>query len=286
MRTASLSRRLLFALATSGRFERVMRGLPGVERRAHRYIAGPSADDALAVARALDADGLRCSIDLFGERVHDVARADAVVEDYLALIARLGEAPHGTFVSLDLSHLALEASVEACRARVERIAAALPPGAELQVGAEEERLAQPAQDIVVALVAAGLPVWATLQANLRRSRVDAERLAGAGVSVRLVKGAYVEAPDVALPYGAPTDAAFAQLAHLLRAAGARFALATHDPALCDVVPGAALEMLRGVRGADARVLARAGRDVRIYVPYGHDWFRYAMRRVAEARGAG
>jgi proline dehydrogenase len=284
--TASLSRRVLFALATSERFERAVRGLPGVERWARRYVAGTSVDDALAVARALGAEGLSCSIDLFGERVTEGARADAVVEGYLALIARLDEAPRGTFVSVDLSHLALETSIDACRARVERIAAALPAGAELQVGAEEERLAAPVQEIVLALVGAGLPVWATVQANLRRSPADVDRLAEAGVAIRLVKGAYVESTEVALPFGAPTEEAFRALAERLRAAGARFALATHDPAMRDVVPDASLEMLRGVREADARALARAGRAVRIYVPYGDEWFRYAMRRVAEARGAG
>jgi proline dehydrogenase len=286
MPNAPLSRRLLFALATSQRFERIARRAPGVERRARRYVAGTSADDALAVARQLKADGLAASIDLFGERVRDGARADIVAKDYLALIARLDEAPPATFVSVDLSHLALETSLDACRARVERIAAALPAGAALQVGAEEARLAGAVQDTVVALADAGLPVWATLQANLRRSRADAERLAAAGVAIRLVKGAYVEAPDVALPYGPATETAFAQLAAQLDAAGARFALATHDPALRDVVPTAPIEMLLGVRAEDARSLARAGRAVRLYVPYGEEWFRYVMRRAAEARGAG
>jgi proline dehydrogenase len=285
-RSASLSRRVLFALATSERFERTVRGLPGVERRARRYVAGTTADDALAVARGLGAEGLSCSIDLFGERVRDGARADAVVEGYLGLVGRLNEAPPGTFVSLDLSHLALEVSVEACLARVRRIAAALPDGAELQVGAEEERLAAPAQEIVIALSAERLPVWTTLQANLRRSPADADRLIAAGVAIRLVKGAYVESPAVALPYGPQTDAAFRALAGRLQAADARFALATHDPAMLDAAPGAHIEMLRGVREGDARALARAGRAVRIYVPYGDEWFRYAMRRAAEARGAG
>jgi proline dehydrogenase len=284
-RTASLSRRVLFAFATSERFERAVRGLPGVERAARRYVAGTSADDALAAARALRADGLAASLDLFGERETDGARADAVVEGYLALIARLSEAPPGTFVSVDLSHLALEASPDACRERVRRIASALPDGAALQVGAEDDRLAAAIQGIVLDLNAGGLPVWATVQANLRRSPADADRLAAAGVPIRLVKGAYVEAPGVGLPYGAETDAAFRALANRLHAAGARFALATHDPAMRDAVPGAELEMLRGVREADARALARAGRAVRIYVPYGDRWFRYTMRRLAESRGS-
>jgi proline dehydrogenase len=119
----------------------------------------------------------------------------------------------------------------------------------------------------------------------------AERLAAAGpeIGVRLVKGAYVEADAVALPWGAPADAAYAALARRLGAAGVRLALATHDralrAALLPDLPDAACELLLGVHPADAAALARAGRTVRIYVPYGEGWFRYLMRRRAEAQGA-
>ena len=108
-----------------------------------------------------------------------------------------------------------------------------------------------------------------------------------GVPVRLVKGAY--AVPGALPYGAPTDDAYAALAHRLHAAGADVALATHDTVLRDRVlldlPDARCELLLGVRPGDAAALAAAGRDVRVYVPYGPAWFRYFMRLRAEAKGA-
>jgi proline dehydrogenase len=130
---------------------------------------------------------------------------------------------------------------------------------------------------------------ATLQANLRRSAPDAERLAAAGVPIRLVKGAYPEPPDVAHAWGEETDLAFLRLAHMLRAAGARVALATHDPVLREALlasPGGfSVEMLLGVREDDARALARRGVPTRIYVPFGERWFRYWMRRVAESVGA-
>jgi proline dehydrogenase len=140
-------------------------------------------------------------------------------------------------------------------------------------------------DVVLGAAAAGLPVEATLQANLRRSPADADRLAAAGVPVRLVKGAYVERPADALPWGPQTDAAYAELARRLRAAGVDVALATHDGALRETLPDARCELLLGVRPADATALAAAGRDVRIYVPYGPAWFRYFMRRRAEAQRA-
>jgi proline dehydrogenase len=128
-----------------------------------------------------------------------------------------------------------------------------------------------------------------VQANLERSRADAHALADAGVPIRLVKGAYPEDPRVARPWGEPTDLAFLELAHELRANGAEVALATHDAvvreALLRALPGIGVEMLLGVRSADARVLAARGVPVRIYVPYGDAWFRYAMRRWAESAGA-
>ncbi len=108
--------------------------------------------------------------------------------------------------------------------------------------------------------------------------------------IRLVKGAYVESPAVAYPFGEPTDLAFVKLAHDLHRAGATVWLATHDPvlreALLPAMPGAGVEMLLGVRPDDQVELAARGIPIRVYMPYGPHWFRYAMRRVAESRGAG
>jgi proline dehydrogenase len=107
--------------------------------------------------------------------------------------------------------------------------------------------------------------------------------------VRLVKGAYVEDAAVALPWGEPTDLAYLELAHELSRGGAEVVLATHDPvlreALLAALPGLGVEMLLGIRDGDARALAARGVPVRVYVPYGDDWFRYAMRRFAESLGA-
>jgi proline dehydrogenase len=142
---------------------------------------------------------------------------------------------------------------------------------------------------VLAVARRGGPVAATVQANLRRSRADAHRLTEAGVPIRLVKGAYVEPPSIALAWGDPTDIAFAELAHELHRAGAEVSLATHDPvlreALLPAMPGAAVEMLLGVRTPDLPALVARGVSVRVYVPYGERWLRYAMRRAAESRVA-
>jgi proline dehydrogenase len=266
---AVLRRRLLFTLATSPAFERAA-PKRRAWRSARRYVAGETLDDAIRTVAALKAAGLQASVDLFGERT---ARGDApaVADAYLALCAALARVPDA-WISLDLSHIAFDARL------LDRIAAAVPPGRRLQVGAEEAAVTDRVLDLVLA---AGGPVEATLQANLRRSPADAERLAEAGVPVRLVKGAYVEDGRRAHPWGAETDRAYADLARRLPAA----ALATHDPALLAALPHRRIEHLLGVRASQARELAAEGREVRIYVPYGKSWFRYFMRRRAEAQGS-
>jgi proline dehydrogenase len=289
---AVTGRRVLFALATSAGWERAVRALPGGERGAYllarSYVAGTRPEDALACAHRLAAAGIASSIDFFGENVSDTTDADRVTGHYVALAEMLERARENTFLSIDLSHIGLDEPGEAVRRRLERIAAALPAGRRIQVGAEQERRADRILAAVLAVAREGGAVSATIQANLKRSRADAHALAERGVPIRLVKGAYVEDPQVARPWGEPTDLAFVELAHELHANGAGVAIATHDAvlreALLRALPGIGVEMLLGVRSADARAVASRGLPVRIYVPYGDGWFRYAMRRWAESVG--
>jgi proline dehydrogenase len=286
-------RRPLFALATSDRLERAVRrsqrGEALAYRLASRYVAGLTAGEAFATASRLAERGVLSSIDFFGERVSDPDEADRVTDAYVSLAERLGsEAPAGTYLSVDLSHLAIDEAGVA--RRLERIAEALPPGAFVQVGAEEAARADRVLETVLAVARASVRVSGTLQANLRRSVSDASALVDAGVPIRLVKGAYVESPAVAHAFGEPTNLAFVNLAHSLHGAGATVWLATHDPvlreALLAALPGAGVEMLLGVRPDDQVALAARGIPVRVYMPYGGQWFRYAMRRLAESRGTG
>jgi proline dehydrogenase len=285
------SRRILFALATSERFEQIVRRAPGGERTAarlaSRYVAGPTIDDALGEARDLAGHGIGSSIDCFGESVTDSATADAVVTAYRELAAALERAPDGTYLSVDLSHLGLDLP-DGATGRLRTIAEVLPAGSAIQVGAEQTDRTDRILAAVTEVGRAGAPVWATLQANLRRSEADGRALIEAGVPIRLVKGAYVEDPASAYAWGEPTDLAFVRLAHALHGGGAVISLATHDAALREALvralPNVGVEMLMGVRTEDAQALAAAGVPVRVYVPYGENWFRYAMRRLAESRG--
>jgi len=286
------ARRALLVLAASARWERAVRALPGGERVAYRlarpYIGGARIEDALSCAQRLAAAGLASSIDFFGEDVDEPIAANRVADHYVALAQALARAPANTFLSVDLSHLGVDQPGPAVQERLERIVAALPAGCRIEVGAEQERRANRILAVVLAVARGGGAVSATVQANLKRSWADGQALAEAGVPIRLVKGAFLEDPQVARPRGEPTDVAFLELAHGLHAGGAELALATHDPvlrvALLRALPGLGVEMSLGVRSADATALARRGVPVRIYLPYGDGWFRYAMRRWAESVG--
>lgn len=293
MATARLDRIVLFRLATSEVFERATRSVPGGEARAwrsaSRYVAGTREDDALRAARALAERRIGASLDLFGEQVSDPRVADVVATRYEALARKLADLPPSVWLSIDLSHIGLDVDTARCRSLLERIAGALPDGRRIQVGAEDAARADRVLGVVLPLAREAVPVGVTVQANLRRSDQDAERLVEAGVHVRLVKGAYVEPPAIARPYGEETDLSFVSLAHRLADAGVPFALATHDrplrEALLRALPDAECELLLGVRTEDAERLAADGRTVRLYVPFGDRWFRYWMRRLAESRGA-
>jgi proline dehydrogenase len=290
-----LDRTLLLRLATSDRFERVVRATPGGERGARRaaarYVAGPSLADALTTARALTSAGHGVSVDRFGEHVADATEADRVTEEYLTLAGAMGELdPERAWLSLDLTHLAVHVDTPGAADRLETIARALPAGRRVQVGAEDAAHADAIQGCVLAVAGRGLRdrLGATLQANLLRSGADARVLAEAGVHVRLVKGAYVERAG-AHRFGEPTDIAFLTLGHQLAAAGADWSMATHDgrmrEALLQGQAATTVEQLLGVRPELLDELRRRGVATRVYVPYGPDWFRYWARRVAESRGA-
>jgi proline dehydrogenase len=291
-----VGRQALFKLATSERFERAVRALPGGVALAYRlaspYVAGSTVEDALLTARELAERGVRSSIDFFGENVTDPGEADRVADEYVRLAAGLAATPPGTYLALDLSHIGLDGPAAAVTRRLERIAAAVPEGSLVQVGAEQAERTDRILDAVLAIARAGgspPSVSATVQANLRRSARDAVVLTEAGVAIRLVKGAYVESPAIAHPWGDETDVAFVELAYALHRAGATLSLATHDPvlreALLPALPGAGVEMLLGVRPDDQAALVARGIPLRLYVPFGNAWFRYAMRRWAESRGA-
>ncbi|WP_344211396.1 proline dehydrogenase family protein [Kribbella sancticallisti] len=287
-------RAILFKLATNERLEQLVKGVPGGEenawRAASRYVAGRTRDEALTVAGEQLGKGHGISLDLFGEMSTDPAEAVRVADEYVELTKLVPAPPADVWLSLDLSHLALDVDPAGAADQVARIAEALPPGRLLQIGAEDTASTDKILQCVLEVAGRGLAdrLGATVQANLLRSPEDIDRLASAGVQIRLVKGAYIEAAG-AHPYGEPTDIAYLRLAHQLAASGARWSLATHDGRLREAVllslGPVPVEQLLGVRPEVLDDLHARDIPTRVYIPYGPDWFRYWLRRVAESRGA-
>lgn len=279
-------------LAKSERLERTVLAAPQLRafalRHATRYVAGRDETAALATVQALGLEGIWASVDLFGENVDDTAHAEHETNRYLTL-ANMVAAHPGTYISLDCSHLGLDQDPVGCRERVDRIASALPPGSRLQLGAEDSTRTDAILAIASGACAAGLPIMATVQANLRRSPRDIEKLVQSHIPIRLVKGAYAEAPRIAHRLGPETDAAYVALAGRLVDLGADHSLATHNPvtlaSLLTMGDESTIEFDLGVADDDARRLVREGHSVRIYVPYGERWFRYYARTMAESMTA-
>lgn len=288
----SFARQVLYRIAVSGVPERVLEAVPVLEpeayKQASKYVAGKTREDAFSRVRWLSDMGLLATVDFFGEHVTVADEAVSGGDAYVELARAIGEVPETTSLSVDLSHIGLDISSELCAGQLRRITDVMPAWCRIEIGAEDARRSDRVLDIVIKAAAMGARVMQTLQANLRRSPDDAARLIEARVAVRLVKGAYVESPMIALPWGSEANAAYVRLADQLHRAGVEVALATHDAGLREALllsmPECEVQMLLGVLPAEAYALAARGRRVRIYVPYGPNWARYWLRRVAESQG--
>jgi proline dehydrogenase len=260
---------------------------------AARFVAGETLVEALATARALTEEGLLTMLNHLGENVETPEQALAAREAYLAEIAALADDPAmDPIVSLKLTQLGLDESVKACWANVEPILADAA-AADIQVMIDMER--HEVVDATLELLALAherLPgTGIAIQAYLRRSPDDVFALP-TGCRVRLVKGAYLEPHDVVLGSKAEVDRAFRRLFTTLIARGHPVDVASHDRDLLDGIAGrigeveggwsrVEFQMLYGVRRDLQRRYAAQGIPVRVYIPYGTEWYPYLTRRLAE-----
>ena len=260
-------------------------GVPGGEARAwrsaRRYFAGTTAADAVAVVKRLADAGLNASVDLFGEGA-DLEVARRAARDYEALCAVLAaEAPESTWVSIDLSHVAFDAGL------LDAIAAAVPPGRRLQVVPR-----RPRRPIACSTWSSAPPPAVAPSRRRSRRTCRAPRPTPTGSPPPACPSAWSRAPTSSpersrsarppTPRTRPSPAACTRTARTSRWPPTTARSATGSSLH---LPGARCELLLGVCPGDAVALAAAGRDTRIYVPYGPGWFRYLMRRRAEAAGA-
>lgn len=292
----ALSRSFFLALAGSGALQRAMarQGMRGPARFARRFVAGQNVDEAIATARGLEARGLLHTFNYLGEHVRTREAAEGATRAYLQAIAAVRLAGLTCSLSVKLTQLGLEIDPRLCRDNLARLlAAADARRCFIRVDMEHAAVVDATLDIALAMRATGhAHVGVVLQSALRRTPDDLARVLEAGAPVRLVKGAYKEAPEIAFPDKGDVDRAFAALADRLLDAGNRPAFATHDPRMVAAVRRAAesrgvardrfeFQMLYGVRRDLQAALRAQGYPVRVYLPFGADWFPYFMRRLAE-----
>jgi proline dehydrogenase len=260
----------------------------------HRFVAGDTVEQAVAVARALTSQGLHVTLDHLGEDTRDAAAASAAVTVYESLLRRLGDeglAAHAE-MSIKLSALgqALDQGMALENAR--RICAtARAQNSCVTVDMEDHTTTDSTLQTVAALRKDFASTGAVIQASLHRSIADCQGLAVPGSRVRLCKGAYQEPATVAWQRTEEVRTAYLRCMRTLISGGAYLMAATHDPQLISaagkllaaLAPDAAHEyqMLYGVRTDEQQRLARGGATVRVYVPFGTQWYSYLMRRMAE-----
>lgn len=293
-------RSLLLSLSRSAWARRTVTNFGPAWRVAGRFIAGESVEEAIAVARQLNAKGLKVALDYLGESVTQAEEANAARDQILLLLDRIHESGVEAYVSVKLSQLGVKIAenlaLENLRAILVR---ARSYDLRVRIDMEESALVDTTFDIYRRLRhGEGFDnVGVVVQAYLYRSEEDVRRLIEEGAWVRLVKGAYKEPPTIAYARKADTDAAFIRLAEQMlseraRARGVHLAIATHDDAMIRAVlryaethhiPQDAYEfqLLYGIRRERQEQLASEGYCVRIYVPYGTAWYPYFMRRLAE-----
>ncbi|MEU7864311.1 proline dehydrogenase family protein [Nonomuraea sp. NPDC049141] len=263
----------------------------GLEAGADRFVAGETLDDARHVLERLHGEGMRTYVIALGEAVHTRQGAATAAELYEQLIPDVARHGHGTTFSIKLTHLGIELDRDLALQHARRIVSlAAEHSAFVRLDMEHSAVVDETLGIYRALRSDGLDnTGVVLQAYLHRSLDDLIGLLPLEPNVRVVKGAYLEPPGVALQRKAHVDVAYSQLVRTALAHAKFTAVATHDPRAIQAAAAVAqknesdfeFQMLYGVRYALARQIVAHGHAVRICVPFGKDWFVYFTRRLAE-----
>jgi proline dehydrogenase len=283
----------LLKAAGSPSLRRLVTRNPVARRVAGRFIAGDTLDEAERAIRTLNDRGVAVALDYLGENTESEAQARESTGAYLAALDRIQEGGLDANISVKLTAMGLDLRRELALEEAARVAArGKEVGAMVGVDMESIAYVDRTLDIVETLKGSYDNVGVCLQAYLYRSRDDLDRLNRVGVPVRLVKGAYQEPPEVAYPQKASVDGAFARLLDSLVQANPYPMVATHDPALVRLTKTLVakhrrdrdsfeFQMLYGVRRDLQEQVVAEGYRLRVYVPYGTQWFPYFMRRLAE-----
>jgi proline dehydrogenase len=286
-------RSTLLKLSESKGFARWVTSNRTTRRMSHRFVAGEELDEAIAAARVCNDQGMLVSLDYLGENVATAADAQRARDAYLEVFDRIAAENLKANVSCKLTQLGLDLSPEFCEGQVLSIVerAALYESF-LRVDMEGSAYTERTIEVAKKVRSRSPAIGTVIQAYLYRSEQDIVDLLAIGCRIRLCKGAYKEPPQVAFPKKEDVDTNYVKLVRLLLPSGFYHGIATHDPRMIGATIRIAAEnkvskddfefqMLYGVRTDLQRQLVRDGYRLRIYIPYGRDWFPYFMRRLAE-----
>jgi proline dehydrogenase len=262
---------------------------------ARRFIAGETVAEAIEAARTVQARGLSITLDFLGESVTNLDEADAATRAYLAVLDAIVASGIERNISLKLTQLGLDVDKASTVDNLRKILArAEPAGFYVRIDMESSAHTEVTLEIFETLWRHGSrQIGIVLQSALYRSEErDLDRVNGLGAHIRLVKGAYKEPKDVAHQKKADVDASYERMMKKLITDGHDLAIATHDPRMIERARAWARErgvapdrfefqMLYGVRRDLQTMLMKAGYRVRVYIPFGREWFPYFMRRLGE-----
>ena len=286
-------RSTLLKLSESKKFANWVTMNATTRRMSHRFVAGEELNEALAAAKVCNDHGMLVSLDYLGENVSSTADAQHARDAYLEVFEKIATQRINANVSCKLTALGLDLSSEFCEGLVLSVverAAAFENF--LRVDMEGSLYTQRTIDLVKRVRVQNPAIGTVIQAYLYRSEKDVQDLLAYGCRIRLCKGAYKESPEVAFERKTDVDANYVRLMRMLLPSGFYHGIATHDPKMIGATIRCAAEkniskedfefqMLYGVRVDLQKRLVRDGYRVRVYIPYGKDWFPYFMRRLAE-----
>jgi proline dehydrogenase len=258
---------------------------PVVQIFSSRYIAGSSLDDAVRVVRRLNGEGKLATVDVLGEEIRSESEARAIAQAYRDVFAAIERGALGANISVKPTALGLQLSYDLCKENIESLVA---QGKFVRIDMEDSSTTSETLRLYRELREEGHDnVGVVLHAYLRRTLDDIHALADLQPNVRLCKGIYVEPASIAFTDYDAVRANFVKAYRALGAIdGAHVAIATHDEwliqeALKDLPASYEFQMLLGVREERATELVRGGHRLRVYVPFGEQWYRYSLRRLQE-----
>jgi proline dehydrogenase len=293
-----LLRALLISLSESRALRRIAEKSSLGLRVSGRFVAGTQLADALRVTKALNDSGMAVSIDNLGENVTNAEEALQSAALYQQLLSEMAVRGLNANVSLKLTHMGLDIDPAGAYEHVRTLvslAASFQPKNFVRVDMEGSPYTQRTLDVVRELHRKPENrgcVGAVIQSYMRRSESDVAHLLNEGIRIRLCKGAYKEPPEIAFQSKAEVDASYVRLMKTLLKSGVYHGLATHDQNIIREAQGFAIrekvardsfefQMLYGIRRDLQQSLVREGWRMRVYVPFGSEWYPYLMRRLAE-----